>query len=51
MNADFEYKKESELIFGSVTGSPVGLIFNFKNPKLEFRRVVATTQNFLSRKS
>lgn len=30
-----------------VTGLPVGLILNFKNPKLEFRRVVATTQNFI----
>ena len=30
-----------------VTGLPVGLILNFKNPKLEFRRVVATTQSFI----
>ena len=30
-----------------VTGLPVGLILNFKNPKLEFRRVVLSTQNFL----
>lgn len=30
-----------------VTGLPVGLILNFKNPKLEFRRVVARTQNFI----
>lgn len=34
-----------------VTGLPVGLILNFKNPKLEFRRVAATTQSFLPRKS
>ena len=33
-----------------ITGLPVGLILNFKNPKLEFRRVVATTQNFIRRK-
>jgi GxxExxY protein len=30
-----------------VTGLPVGLILNFKNPKLEFRRVVLSTQHFL----
>ena len=30
-----------------VTGLPIGLILNFKSPKLEFRRVVATTQNFI----
>lgn len=34
-----------------ITGLPVGMILNFKNPKLEFRRVVATTQNFIRRKS
>lgn len=34
-----------------VTGLPVGLILNFKNPKLEVRRVVATTQNFIRRQS
>lgn len=33
-----------------VTGLPVGFILNFKNPKLEFRRVVASTQNFIRRK-
>jgi GxxExxY protein len=33
-----------------ITGLPVGLILNFKNPKLEFRRVVATTQNFIRHK-
>ena len=33
-----------------ITGLPVGLILNFKNPKLEFRRVVATTQKFIRRK-
>ena len=32
-----------------ITGLPVGLILNFKNSKLEFRRVVSTTQNFLRR--
>ena len=30
-----------------VTALPVGLILNFKNPKLEFRRVVRSTQNFI----
>ena len=30
-----------------ITGLPVGLIINFKNPKLEFRRISATHQNFL----
>ena len=34
-----------------ITGLPVGLILNFKNPKLEFRRVVASTQNFIRRKA
>ena len=34
-----------------ITGLPIGLILNFKNPKLEFRRVVATTQSFIHRKS
>ncbi|MEX1115595.1 MAG: GxxExxY protein [Akkermansiaceae bacterium] len=34
-----------------ITGLPVGLILNFKNSKLEFRRVVATTQNFTRRKA
>ena len=34
-----------------ITGLPVGLILNFKNAKLEFRRVVATTQNFIRRKA
>ena len=29
------------------TGLPVGLILNFKYPKLEFRRVVLSTQNFI----
>lgn len=32
-----------------VTGLPVGLILNFRNPKLEFRRVIASTQNFIRR--
>jgi GxxExxY protein len=32
------------------TGLPVGLILNFKNSKLEFRRVIASTQNFIHRK-
>ena len=30
-----------------ITGLPVGLILNFKNPKLEFRRVVPFTQNLI----
>jgi GxxExxY protein len=30
-----------------ITGLPVGLILNFRNPKLEFRRVVPFTQNFI----
>ena len=34
-----------------VTGLAVGLILNFKNPKLEFRRVVSSTQNFIRRKT
>ena len=34
-----------------ITGLLVGLILNFKNPKLEFRRVVATTQKFIRRKA
>jgi len=34
-----------------VTGLPVGLILNFKNSKLEFRRVVSSTQNFIQRKT
>lgn len=33
-----------------VTGLPVGLILNFKNSKLEFRRIVSTHQNFIHRK-
>jgi len=32
------------------TGLPVGLILNFKQPKLEFRRVIASNQNFIRRK-
>lgn len=32
-----------------ITSLPVGLILNFKNSALEFRRVVATTQNFIRR--
>ncbi len=34
-----------------VTGLPVGLILNFKNAKLEVRRVVASTLNFIHRKN
>ena len=34
-----------------ITGLPVGLILNFKNSKLEFRWVVATTQKFIRRKA
>lgn len=32
-----------------VTGFPVGLILIFKNPKLEFRWIVSSTQKFLPR--
>lgn len=32
-----------------ITGLPLGLIFNFKHPKLEFRRVVPFTQPFIRR--
>ncbi len=32
-----------------ITGLSVGLILNFKNPKMEFRRVVASTQSFIRR--
>jgi GxxExxY protein len=34
-----------------ITGLPLGLILNFKNPKLEIRRVSLTTQSFIRRKS
>jgi hypothetical protein len=67
MDADFSYKKETDAVIGSafdvlneigqmlnylrITGLPVGLILNFKNPRLEFRRVVATTQKFIRRKA
>jgi len=34
-----------------ITGLPLGLIVNFKHSKLEFRRVVPFTQNFITRKS
>ncbi len=30
-----------------IIGLPIGLILNFKNPKLEFRRISASHQNFL----
>jgi GxxExxY protein len=33
-----------------VTGLPGGLILNFKNAKLEFRRVISSNQNFIRRK-
>lgn len=33
------------------TGLSVGLILNFKNPKLEVRRVVASSQDFIRRKN
>jgi GxxExxY protein len=33
-----------------ITGMPVGLILNFKHTKLEFRRVIASTQNFIRHK-
>ncbi len=39
MDTDFIHKEETDLIIGS-----------FKNPKLEVRRVVATTQNFIKHK-
>lgn len=32
-----------------VTRLPVGLILNFKNSKLEFRRVISSTQSFIRR--
>ncbi len=32
-----------------VIGLPVGLILNFKNAKLEFRRVISSHQNFIRR--
>ena len=66
MDADFSLKNETDVIIGSafdvlneigqmlnylrITGLPVGLILNFKNSKLEFRRVVATTQTYIRRK-
>ena len=34
-----------------VTGLPIGLILNFKKPKLEVRRVVTSTQSFIQRKN
>ena len=34
-----------------ISGLPVGLILNFKHSKLEFRRVIATNQNFIRRKT
>lgn len=34
-----------------ITGLPVGLILNFKNPKLEFRRVVSSTQSFFKKQN
>ena len=34
-----------------ITGLPLGLILNFKNPKLEIRRVSLTTQSFIRRKT
>lgn len=54
MDTDYAYKEEADLIgqmlncFKSA-GMPVGLILNFNNPKLEVRRVVASTQNFIKR--
>ena len=55
MDTDFSYKDKTEQIIGAAfavlneTALPVGLILNFKNPKLEVRRVIATTQNFIQR--
>jgi GxxExxY protein len=37
------------LNYFKVTGLPDGLILNFKNSKIKFRRAVATTQNFIWR--
>ncbi len=34
-----------------ITSLPVGLILNFKNSKLEFRRVVASSQNFIKKQN
>ncbi len=45
-----DYEIGQMLNYLKVTGLPVGLILNFKNPKLEVRRVVASTQNFIQRK-
>ena len=39
------------LNYPKVTGLPVGLILNFTNPKLEFRRVVSSNQQFIRRKN
>ncbi len=66
MNADYPCKEETETIIGcafavlneigqmlnylKITGLPIGLILNFKHPKLEFRRVIASNQNFIRRK-
>ena len=66
MNADYPCQEETDTIIGcafavlneigqmlnyqKTTGLSVGLILNFKHSKLEFRRVVASTQNFIRRK-
>ncbi|RYD28242.1 MAG: GxxExxY protein [Verrucomicrobiaceae bacterium] len=34
-----------------ITGLPVGMILNFKNPKLEFRRVVSSTQSLIRKQN
>ncbi len=46
-----DYEIGQMLNYLRITGLPVGLILNFKNSKLEFRRVIATTQNFIRRKA
>jgi GxxExxY protein len=38
------------LNYQKTTGMPIGLILNFKYSKLEFRRVIASTQNFIRHK-
>jgi GxxExxY protein len=53
MNTDLIYQEESDQMINylRVTGLPLGLIMNFKNARLEYKRVVPYTQNFIQRKS
>jgi GxxExxY protein len=44
-----DYEIGQMLNYLKVTGLPVGLILNFKNAKLEFRRVISSHQNFIRR--